>query len=375
MKVKIDRKTFAQALAEVSPFANSKGVIPILKNAKITTKGDRMKIEANDTQCCMVKYIRTAECDQDGSFLVNIAELSKFIAKTKGDMVEAEVNGNTLFVRHSKGTAEFQSEDVNEFPVFKMPDTEATEIEIGTAKLIDTIQKGRNFIGSDILRPQMTAIYAYIENGEFGYCATDTSKLIHGHSAYQAGVNVPDGSDGTVHWYIMPPAFTPIVNACKDATTAKISVTPTHVVYTIGDVRIQTVQVKGNYPPFKRVIPTVWNVECAVDKADVIDALGRLQIFCDASECVKMDITQMDMTLNVDNIEHMKSSKENIAHNGCDGNMTIGVNASKFLTCFTPFKSNEVLMRMTDASRPILMTAKDEENIQVILMPLALMNN
>lgn len=368
MKIIIDRKTFADALSEVAPFAPTKAPMPILKYARATTKDTRMKIEANDTQNAMVKYIKTEECDEDGTFLIDIAELNKFIQKTKGNTIELDVDGSTIKVTHSKGTAEFMTQDAKEFPEFKMPEKESTEITLPTSLLADAIAKGRGFVATDQIRPMMTAIYAYIKDGTFGYCATDTHKLIHGHQAY----DLPDAND--IHWLIMPSVFGALLTACKSADTAKIQITGTNVQYTIGSVRIQTVLAKGNYPNFQRVIPQDWNMECAVEKSDLVDALGRVSLFCDASECVKMNVSRMDMTLTVDNLDYGKKSNENIPHNGCDGEITIGVNGGYLLASIGVFNQGEILLRMTDASRPILIAQRDNESIVSMTMPMTLVN-
>lgn len=369
MKIKIDRKVFAQALAEVAPFAPSKAPIAILKNAKITTKGNRMKIEANDTQCSMVKYIEVVECDADGSFLIDIADLNKFIAKTKGDIIELGVDGGTVTVRHSKGSAEFATENPDEFPVFRMPQTEAKELTVNADLISEAVRNGRNFVANGPIRPILCPIYAYTEGNGFGYCATNMHMLIHGVYAHTE----PFAED--ISFFIMPPVFSALVNACKGAETVRMHITNSHVQYTVGNVRIQTVQAKGNFPDFKRVIPATWNMECAVDKADLTDALGRVALFCDSSECVKIDVSRMDMTLSVDNLDYMKSSKEIVTHSGCDGEIKIGVNVGFMQDCVGVFGQGEVLLRMTDAARPILFAQRDNPHLQVITMPLQLVND
>lgn len=369
MKIKIDRKTFAQTLGEVALFAPSKAPMAILKYAKITTKGNRMKMESNDSQNAMVKYIELMECDEDGTFLIDIADLNKFIAKIKSPVIEIDVESTTVRVKHEKGVAEFATENADLYPAFKMPSDNVTEIEIDTRVLADAISKGRGFVMNDTLRPQMCAIYAYTEAGDkFGYCATDTHKLIHGWYNL-SGNDYPD-----VHWLIIPPVFPSILNACKGADLAKIQITDSHVAYRIGNSIIQTLQAKGNYPNFKRVIPQTHTMECAVDKTEFAEALGRVALFCDNTQCVKLDISAMDMSVSVDNLDLMRKSTEHVIHGGCNGEIKIGVNVIHAQTCASVFGNGDVLMSMTDASRPILFTQQDNENLQVICMPMSLVN-
>lgn len=369
MKLTIDKKVFAQALAEVAPFAPTKAPVQILRNAKLTTKGKWLKIEANDAQSSMVRYVELIECDTDGAFLVGIAELNKFVAKTKGDTIEITVDGNTVHLKHSKGSIEFQTENVDEFPAFKFSQAEVVELQLPSDIFAEAIRRGRNFISDKaMLRPQMSAIYAYVKDGEFGYCATDTHKLIHGHYAAE----LPEDLD--THWLIMPPVFTAIINACKGADIVKIQITETHVSYRLGGTLIQSTQAKGQYPNFKRVIPQSWSMECAVDKSELLDALGRVSMFCDGVGCTKWSISPLDMTISVDNLNDMKSSREQLGHNGCNGDITIGLSAYHSAICAGVFDNGEIVLRMSDASRPVLFGQQGIENLCCLLMPMQVNN-
>lgn len=367
MKLRIDRKTFAQALAEVAPFAPAKPAIMVLKNARITTKDKWMKIEANDTETSIVRYVEMLECDTDGSFLIDITEFNKFIAKTRGEEIEIQVDGNEIKVVHSKGKAEFMTEDADVFPAFNMPEAETTEITIDAKVLADAISKARNFVSTEVIRPVMCAIYAYVEDGEFGYCASDTHRLIHGHTP----IDMPDTK---INWYIMPSVFGAIVNMCKTADMVKLQISDSHASYRAGGTVIQTVMAKGNFPNFRRVIPSEWAIECAVDKLELTDALGRLSLFCDVSQCVKLNITPMDMTISADNLSDMKKSTENLTHNGCGGDITIGVNVGNMSASVSVFGAGDVLMRMTDSNRPIVFAQQGCDNFVTLSMPMQLAN-
>lgn len=366
MKIKIDRNTFAKALADVAPFAPAKTPMMILKNARITTKGNRMKIEANDTKCSMVKYIETLECDTDGTFLIDIADLNRYIAKVKGNTIEVEVNDNTIHLTHSKGSAEFQSGDASEYPTMGVNQDNATEVTLDAKHILAAISQAKGFVSTDTLRPQMCAIYAYIRDGEFGYCASDTHKLIYWHTPVDINANV--------NWFITPPIFAALSNACKTSDTVKIQITDKHVSYRLGNTIIQSTQVVGKFPDFKRVIPATWNIECSVDKDDITDSLGRISLFCDNIGCAKVDVSPMDITLSVDNIDYMKKSIETISHNGCNGEIKIGVNVNNLLSSINVFDNRDILLRMTDASRPILFEQEGNDNLQVIAMPMQLTN-
>ncbi len=369
MKIKINRNVLANALAEVAPFVPQKTPIAILKYAKVVTKGNRIKFEANDTQASIRKYVEAMEIDEDSEFLVDVDVLNKFVSKIKGDSVDIIVNSDTLTMRHSKGEAQFQSMPVADYPDFDMPSEAAEEVTIPSGILMECVNVARNFCGNDELRPILRPIYAYVEDGKFGYCATDTTILVHDEIAVE-------GADSTIDiaWLIEPSLFSSLVKACKNTENVTVKVTPTHVSYRIGNVIFQSVQTKGAFPNFRRVIQTQWTIECAVNKSDIMESLQRASLLCEDSRLIKLDIDRLAMNISADNISLLRKSSENIQHNGCNGEIKIGVSCDLALVCVRACDYDEIVMRMSDSTKPIIFYQANHPNRVHILMPMVINN-
>lgn len=369
MKLKIDRKMFAQALAEVAPFAPSKPVIAIQKNAKITTKDNWMKLECGSNEASVIKYVEMLECDSNGSFLVNISDFNKFIQKTKGDDIEIEIEDMNVKVKHSKGTSEFQGNDPKEFPTFRMPEKDAVETKVNAGVLADFVSKGRGFVMNNNTKPQMGAVYVYIREGRFGFCATDTTKMIHG------SVNA-DGNVEDVNWLVMPAIFSSLVNICKANASleAQVKITDTHVSYRVGNIIIQSILAKQAYPDFRRLLKMPWTMECSVDKSDLVDSLNRTAMFCGEANCVKVNVSRFDMTLTADNFMEGKKSSETVVHNGCDGELVIGEDVNNMLLGASIFDNGDILIRMSEPDRPMIFAQKEKLDLIVLFMPKVLVN-
>lgn len=367
MKIAVNRKSFSDTLAEVMPFINKKAPIDILKYAKITTKGNRLKIEANDQQGGIIKYIEVLESDQDGSFLIPMEDLTKFFSKLDCEIVEIFADGERLEVRHPKGIAEFPIAPEKEYPSFKMKENEEeTEISVPTDALKNFINKGKNFVAQEQIRPIMTAIYTYLKDGQFGFCASDTHVLITGY------IDFP--SDKETSFFIMPGAFSAIAKACSGGDLAQIKFNQSQVQYRIGNTIIQTLQVKGNYPNFNRVIPQDNSIECVIDKTDFIKSLQRICMFSsEASGCVKFEFSRMDLTVSADNLDYGKKSTESVTHNGCSSEITIGLQGEFFQKCLGVFDNGEVTLKMSDPARPVLL-GQSESNLRVIQMPMQILS-
>lgn len=368
MKATIDRTLFAQVLEETVPFIPKKPTIKILKYAKITTKDVRMKIEATDTQVSITKYLKLESCDEDKTFLLDISDVYKFLQKLKCDTIELSVEDNTVFIKHPKGKAQFQIEDAENYPMLKNHSDDIVELELPSSYLSSCISYSKLFVSNDIIRPIMCASYAYIKGNEFGFCATDTGKLIHGTYNYAYA------DDLDVNWFIMPSVFSALEKACKGSENVKIQITDNFVSYRIGSTIIQSIQTKGKYPNFKRVIPTDNSIEMTLTKEDLKDAIDRVALFCNESNCIKFDIHGNIMDVNAEDLTSMKEAAEsvNIENNGPD--IKLGLSSVNINACLSVFDKGDITIKMNDPSRPVLFGQKEKDNLVVLCMPMQINN-
>lgn len=363
MEIKVNRTTFVQALNDIMPFVPAKAPMQILKNAKITTKGSKMKLEANNAQDSISVYIDTLECSGDGSFCVDAADLARYVGATKGIDIGLTVTADAINVRHTKGAADFPVVSADEFPSFKMPEDGVTELVIPANHISECVGNASIFVAKDTIRPHMCAIFATVKDGAFVYAASDTHKLIRGQKSV-------DNTDADVSFYIVPSAFKSLTKACKTATDASISISDTKVSYRMGDTVINTVQVKGRYPDVQRVIPTQHVFDIKLERDELLDTLKRVSMFCGDSRCARLKICPMDMIVSADDIQTAKKASESVLHGGTASELTIGMNADYLADILSVMNSGEIRMAFTDTSRPAVLTQESKPNVTVIIMPM-----
>lgn len=366
MKIRIGLKELAAALTEIAPIVSIKNTLLILSNVKITTKGNRVKFEGSNQQMSVRRYAEAIEIDEDGSFLVNCADLTSLIGKCRGEEIEIEVSDEIVSIKHSCGKAEFSTMNVAEYPELEVVDKDTIEITLPSSILADCIATARNFASTDEFRAVMKPIYAYVKDSEFGYCATDTCILATDRYAVESlGVN-------DTNWFIEPFSFGALLKACKYADNAVIKITPAQVSYRLGNTIIQTAQTQGRYPDFNRVIPKQWDKECVVDRLEFADSLKRVALFCEQSRLSSLSISTFDMTISANNLTSMKKSSETIQHDGCNGDINLGMNIDNLLRCVESCVSDKIELRMTDPSRPMLIYEIGKPYAVKLIMPMSI---
>lgn len=366
MEIIVKTATLAKALSETTSFVPAKTSISILRFSKVVTKGNRIKIEANDMMCSIRSYIEAESISEDGSFLIDPILMSKYISKIKDDTIMLTVSDTEMILKHGKGKTLFSIMPVKDYPDFDMPTDNMTEVVLPSDVFSEFTASARKFVGNDELRPQMRPIYAYIKNGCFGVTATDTRAM------FNDSFEISGLGDTCINWYIEPALFGPlsVANTKSDLITVKI--TPTHVSYRVGNTVYQSTQTKGKYPDFERVIPKQWTIECDIDRKDMIESINRVSILAEDSRLVKLDISNIEMSISIDNITKLNKSTEMISHNGCNGVVIIGFHAEYLLTCLGVCHSDEVQLRITDQSRPMIFHQADKPNRVCLLMPMVI---
>lgn len=348
------------------PYASAKSPVAILRYAKCTTKDTRMKIESNDAQAGIVRYLPLDTCDGDGSFLIDVADVLKFVSRLDDVSVNIKVDGESMTIFHARGSADFSVPSPDEYPQFTVPDNDRTEITVPSALVADFVSMGRTFVSNETLRPMMCAIYAYAGNGKFGYCSTDTHVLVNDEN------DVPTIEGDEKGFLIMPNVFAAILNSKKESEQCTISFNDRHVQYRFGNTIIQSTSAVGTYPQFRRVIPPSHDIECGMERNDAIKSVDRVAMFCEESQCMKMTFGNMLLTMTANNLTKGKQSSESIVLSECTGEISIGMNAANILKCLKALPAGEVHLRMTTANRPLVLKTMQMPNLTIVVMPMTI---
>lgn len=365
MKIEISRKVLADALSELAPLAGKKQALMILSNVKCVVKGNRMRMQVSDGTMTIRKYVEIVSSETDGEFITDCASLNNFVGKVKYDFLTITYEDNTLTVKHGKGKAKFPAQSADDFPEVKI-DEEATEFNIPANKFSRLLNTAKGFVSTETLRPIMCVVRAKIENGILNMSASDTYQLFTDSTSVETG-------DLNIEWNVEQYAFSSLIKACKKAETIIVRVSAKNAQYRIADTTIFTQLTQGNFPNIARVIPQTHNIEAACDKMEILDSLNRAMMFTEQSKVIRVNTTPMTMDISVDNLDTMRSAKESI---GCtsDGEIVFGVNVAYFINCLNACESQEVVIQLSDPSRPVVIKDKENPERTILCMPMQLNN-
>lgn len=359
MNIRISRKTLSDALNEVGAIAGKNRILSICDNVKFVTKGNRIRLQTTDAENTLRKYIEAVDIDENGEFLVNCKSLQSYAKALSDDEIYLEVKEGQVTVKHAHGKAKLPTANVEDFPELNLSEKQNT-FTVPSYALIDAIDNGIKFASNQEFQKVLQNIYCYVEDGKFGYCGTDTKRLL-------ADETPIEGLDFSTSWLIHYSTAPLILKSCANAEQVEIEDYETLTCYKMGDTMLYTAKVHGQYPSFKRIIPRQNHIVCETNRVDFINALRRaVAVSSPLNKLVRLTITADNINIRIDDLENGKIAIEDVEAK-CNDQITLGCDFLYLLDCANASKDETLRMTFKDANCPLTVT-DDERPMKTIML-------
>lgn len=365
MKFSIERKKFLDALTIGASMAGRTKTVPILECAKCRVKNNEITIVSTDVECWVLKRVPVVSHDEDFEFCVNPSDLTKALKSLNDEEVRLSVTDSIVSIIHDKGAIEFPSYDFKAFPTATKGETPTTVI-VSSELLFNWLNKAKNFVANDDLRPVMNGMYIYIKDGKIGVCATDAHKLFTDCADFDCDATLD------IHAILSSRTFAPLMNMINGTDIVSMTIDAKNITFASNDAKISCRIIEGNYPNFNMIIPTSWDVCVETTTKELVGAINRVAMFTNATtSLVKLSINPAGF-LKVDgqDINFNKKAKDECTAVVTGDAMDIGVKGDYMATCLNAISNEVVKLEMTNNNKPIVFKDSANPNCRIILMPM-----
>lgn len=319
-------------------------------------------------------------------FLLSIADLTQYVANAMGQWpIDVTVTPST---RNNPGTITFADElgettfttspDVTEFPV--MPAVAVRTADDGTtiggtitlsSDLLPYLAIASNYKGTDLtLRPQICGVYIDIKDQSITLVASDMKRMCR--------YTIPTTDYPSPCNIILPiPALAAIGSISNGAEPLVITWDDKRLAISQSGREFQTPRIEGRYPRYEAVIPKNNNIVVAVPRTLLASAVKRVCSVAPTS-VKQVNITaKSDGTLTLQSADWDlgKSATVNLrtsSVSGLTGSITIGVRGNFLLSALDNQSSRDVLICLSDPSRPVLLREEQDSPSLILLLPLTI---
>lgn len=379
MKFTVSSRAFYSTLSGVSKAINSKNTLTVLDNflLEVDAEKETLTVTASDTENTLVARMAVSNADDSGRFLANAKRLCDIGKELPAVDVEISVDLDSLAMQidFPGGKFDLVALDANQYPVSSDPLAEisaadgdvAVELSLPSSMLLSGIESTIFAVATDQIRPQLMGILWDVKPDGIIFVATDTRKLVK----YENKSAAP----GIERRLILPlkPAVL-LKQLLSKEDKVKVVLTDKSATFSTEKLTLSCRLIKGNFPPYERVIPADNPYVATFDRESILTAVRRVSVCADpAHGLMKLRFTHGLLEIKVDDTSHSTFAVEKVPCDYTGRDIVIGFSAGYLIEIFNTLPTENILMKLADPSRPgVFVPEENAENTDliIILMPM-----
>ncbi len=278
MKFNIDSKKLYSTVSAVSKVINSKNALTILNNFYFRLADGNLEVTGSDVENALTAVVPVVAHDGEGDFCLDARRMVELLKEIPSQPITFEINEDTLetLITYTGDRFSMVAIPGDQYPVYKKETSEEEPVVFTcpSSQIIAGIGKTAFAVGTDDFHPQMTGILFEASPERMTFVATDTRQLV----LYKDETSAPGVSARAI--IPLKPAKV-IQDVFADCETLTFTMTSKSATVTGGNLTFNCRFIKGNYPPYERVIPQNNPYHLVVDRGRFLNAVRRVSIFVD----------------------------------------------------------------------------------------------
>jgi DNA polymerase III subunit beta len=366
-------ETFGKKLALVSRGVSARSTIQLLGGILLEAGGEALKLSATDMEIS-IQTSSPAEVEGEGRVVIPARIFNDIVRSLPGGSFSLEHDESEGTVRLVAGENEYRirayaADDYPQLPGF--PD-EGTFRMPGDS-LVETVEKVSRSYSRDETRPVLTGILISFEDSRVRMVTTDSYRL-----SIKETELATTSFEGSREAIIPARAMQEVsrIFSGSEEDDVEVALSENQALFRIGDVVFGTRLIDGNFPEYRRLLPSGFEREISVSREDLISTLRRVNLFA-ARQTPPVPVS----------LSFSEGSVEVIVHNGEVGDAHERLSASsedEFLISFNPsylldgvsaIDSEKVVFKLNEALKPGLIVPEangngEEPDFLYLIMPM-----
>jgi DNA polymerase-3 subunit beta len=221
-----------------------------------------------------------AEVEEEGRVVIPARIFNDIVRTLPAELerLSLEHEGSEGTVRLVAGQNEYRirAYGADDFP--QLPGFEAREaFKISGELLVETVEKVARSYSRDETRPVLTGILISFEDSRVRMVTTDSYRL-----SIKETELATTSFEGSVEAIIPARAMqevSRIFSGAHEEEEVEVALGQNQALFRIGDVLFGTRLIDGNFPEYKRLLPTTFEREISVRREELIGTLRRVNLF------------------------------------------------------------------------------------------------
>jgi DNA polymerase-3 subunit beta len=367
MEFKVNSKVLEKLLSKIIPAVPARTPMPILENFLFDIKDGAMNVSATDLEIALRSSINIAS--DENLKMVIPARLLYDIIRSLGD-TQITFNadgGSKLKLTTDNGVYHIGYSSPEDFP--EIPSVaKDKEVIINGNDLKKAIDQTSFAMSKEDMRPAMTGtLFEFFPDG-LRFVATDGHRLVK-----YVNKNI---KTGTEEQYIIPERALSVLTKLLDDADVKIHLSASNASFHLGDIEFISRLIGEKYPAYNSVIPLENENKLFVNKVSLNSTIKRMMLFSSSSsKQVKFSITDNNLEVSAEDIDHGSDAVENIECKYDGESMDIGFNTAYVNDVLSHVDEESVVFKLHSPTKACIIepeNPRENEELMLLLMPVRL---
>ena len=372
MRAVCNTETFGKKLALVSRGVSARSTIQLLGGILLEAGDGVVRLSATDMEIS-IQTSSPAEVEEEGRVVIPARIFNDIVRSLPSGSFSLEHDDSGGTVRLATGENEYRirAYAADDFPQLPGFDAEAA-FRMSGDLLVETVEKVSRSYSRDETRPVLTGILISFEENRVRMVTTDSYRL-----SIKETELATTAFEGSREAIIPARAMQEVARilGSEGEDEVEVSLSENQALFRIGDVLFGTRLIDGNFPEYRRLLPTTFEREISVNREDLMGTLRRVNLF-----------TQRQTPPVPVSLSFSSGSVEVIVRNGEVGEAHERLPATSeddFLISFNPgylldgvsaIDTEKVVFKLNEALKPGLIVpgvdGEEEPDFLYLIMPM-----
>ena len=277
MRAVCNTDTFGKKLSLVTRGVSARSTIQLLGGILLEADGEVVRLSATDMEIS-VQTSSSAEVEEEGRVVIP-ARIFNDIVRSLPEgrfSVDHDVSEGTVRLVAGENEYRIRAYGADDFP--QLPGFEAQEaFKMSGGLLVETVEKVARSYSRDETRPVLTGILISFEDSRVRMVTTDSYRLSIKET--ELATTAFEGSREAIIPARAMQEVSRIFSGAQEEEEVEVVLSQNQALFRVGDVLLGTRLIDGNFPEYKRLLPTSFEREISVSREDLIGTLRRVNLF------------------------------------------------------------------------------------------------
>ena len=362
MKLRCERDILVEALTTAGRAVSSRGgALPVLSGLRLEVKQDRLHLAGSDLDLTI--QVETAVANgEDGVCVVPARLVADIVRALEPGAVTVEADDDEMRIVSGRSQFAVRMLPADEFPRLPAP-VGGHEVVLVAADLAEALRQVVRAASGDDARPVLTGVLMAAEETGLRLVATDSYRLavrdLVGTTVLGEGQKV----------LVPSRALSELQRMLADAEQLSIRLGEHDASFEVGDVRLTTRLIEGEFPNYRQLIPSSYPNRLIVGKSALLDAVRRVKLLVrDQTTPVRIALRPEGIELTVVSQEVGQATEDvDAKYEGAE--ITVAFNPTYLIDGIEAIGGDEVLLETLDALKPATIRSSEGSDYLYLLMP------